>query len=120
MDHLCRDLGQRLQDEQPFVHPWVRHHQSRLIEHSIAVEQQVEIEGARPVPFGPHAIQRLFHLQQHVQQRARRQVGLQLGGGVEVFPLPRWSADRFGFVKRRHLGDTDAGLFAQRLHARSR
>src|SRR5207244_11687171 len=81
----------------------------------LAVEQQVEIYGARPVTHLAGPSQSSLNLQECPQEFVWFEFRLQLGSRVEKVPLPRWTADRCGLVIRRNLPDGDSGSLLKRL-----
>ncbi len=99
MNDAGSDLRERLKDEQAFVHPWMGNDQLRFAADEIAVEEQIEIEGARSILGGPHAAELAFDFKQEMKQVGGSEIGLQLGGGVEIRALIRRSADRRRLVE---------------------
>ena len=116
-----RDLGQRLQHEQPLVQSRMRQRQLRIVADRVAVQEQIEVDGARAVAFrrapGPGRFPRPAATRSSV---VGGQVGAQLGDGVEVRPLSGRAADGGRLV---HGGDAhylDARPAAQLGQRRSR
>jgi hypothetical protein len=106
---------QRLEHETPLGKPRVRHGQTRLFHNLVAVEQQVEVDRARPVarPVSTTS-QGLLHGKQTLEQGSRRQRGLHLDGRVQEAGLVE-KADRVGLAHARDGDDVDVGLVAQKL-----
>ncbi len=89
-DHeVGRDLHQRHQSEGPLHHARMRDFEVRLGDRLLAIEQYVDIDGARPEPHlaGAVAPEGVFNTEQHVQQLTRRQFGLHRHHQVEIRPL---------------------------------
>ena len=78
----------------------MRHGQMILGELHIAVNQQIEVDGARPpaARAGTVAAQQGFHMQAHIQQRVGGKGGVEQRAGVEKIILIR-IAPRRGDVK---------------------
>ena len=94
-------------------HAWVRDFEAWLADPQIAVEQDVQIEGARPVlkARGPIAAELLLDPHQTLQQSARREAGFQRDNGVDESGLCG-IANRCGGVEGRPAGDSPEGLKA--------
>lgn len=45
MNGLRSDRDERIQNEGPFVHPWMWHGQARLLNDSVPIEQKVDVQG---------------------------------------------------------------------------
>src|SRR6516162_9894128 len=98
MNGLWCDLGERLQDEQPFVHARMRDGQLRLVAHDVAVDQQVKIDRARALALLASPAQSSFHFQEDPQESVRWEIGLQLCGCIEVSPLACRTSNRRSHV----------------------
>src|SRR5260370_35167856 len=117
MPKVRGNLGQRLQDEEAFVQTRMRHSQLRPATDKIIVEQQVEVDGARPVVSIADAARLLLDFQERSQKLLRLELRLQLGGRVEKIALPRRPTDRLGFVIGRNLVNHDSGFLTERLES---
>ena len=115
MSYIWGDFGQRLQHEEPFVHMGMRHRQVHPASNQIAIEQYIQIDGARPVAYLADAAESLLNLQKYAQEFFRCQLRLQLGDGVEKISLSRRAANWRGLVIRRDLLDNDSGPSPQSL-----
>ena len=66
----------------------MRHDESRLVNHEIVVEQQIEIERARTVADGSHPGVLVLDPEKLLQQRFSRKLGLEArGAGWDRAPL---------------------------------
>jgi hypothetical protein len=101
------DLHKRLHDERAFPHSGVRDDQVRLVDHALAVKEQVEIECAGAVGDAALAAVSLLDCQQPIEKLARPEVGLEPGDGVEISRLAGGTADRLGLVHCRAAQDVD-------------
>jgi hypothetical protein len=101
-------LVQRFEDEQPFVEPRVRDDQPRLVDDLVAVEQEVEVDRPRPPPWAePEAPEGALDLEQPVEQAAWRELGVDLGRGVQERRLVG-VAPGLGLADRREAGGAEA------------
>ena len=98
---MRRDLVERDQDEGALGEARVRDDKTSSTDNKVAVEQDVEIEGARAVgdAGGAVAAKVLFDEEQGAKQFDGGQASFEGGGGVEKAGLLR-EADRRGGVKR--------------------
>src|SRR5574338_600485 len=103
------DLGQRLQHEGTLMHARMRHHQARLVDDRLAMQQQVEIHGTRRQVPGPRAPTFMLDRQQGVEQRARRQGGVHRDHCVDVVRVVVGHAHRRGVVERGARCDLRGG-----------
>ena len=89
--------------------------QTRLVEHEVVHQQQVEVDGARPVP-RPLAdpAELAFDLEQRREERSGRQGRLHRHRGVEE-PWLVEVADGIGLPERRHSDDIDLRPFGKEL-----
>src|SRR5690348_11498823 len=95
----------------------MRHGQARLVDHDVAVQEQVEVDRARPpVGLGTLASELALDLEETLEQRARLELGLELRDGVQEPRLIR-VAPRLGLTDRRkpHGVDPLGGLQDHRL-----
>jgi len=65
----------------------MRHCQSRLLDQPSAVEHDVEVEGARCVGKIAHPAMEALDLEQRIEQRARREAGINGGHGIDEVGL---------------------------------
>ncbi len=86
MPPVRRQIGQRPQDEGPALHPGMRQGRpARPPGGDFSMEiKQIEVDQAGGVGHGPDPPEGLLDLVQTRQQRVRRQVGRDLGHGVDV------------------------------------
>ena len=98
MKKTGRELRQRLQHEVPFVQTRMRYNQPFVFVNQIAVEQQIEIDGARPIAFLPHAPKLLLNGKQPLEQIVDLALGSYFDNGIEIRSLSCGSADRPGLV----------------------
>lgn len=115
MHSLRSDLGEGLEDEEAFLHPRVRHLQTRFVNGLLVIEQQVQVNCARrvAVAWGAPPSQFALDRQQSFQQFARRKRGAQGRGAIEIARLPRRPAYSFSLDERRHALDRDVRPSAQ-------
>ena len=92
----------------------MRNGQPGLVEHLVSVQEQVEIDRARPEALSTHAAEPLLDGQQSLEKLARAQVGLDPDGAVQERPL-RDRADRLGLADLGHGGQVDAVLGREQL-----
>ena len=78
-----RQFQERLQNKQPFMQPRMWQVQARLGQHTLAMQQQVQVQRARRVAVRAQAAMGLFNGQQRVQQRQRLQRSAQFSHGVD-------------------------------------
>lgn len=97
-DEVGREVGERGEDEGAFVQARVRQGESRMVEGGVAVEQQIEVEGAGAPAFGSDATARFLNGEKGVEQIERRKGGEEAGDGVEIVLLAG-RADGGGFVE---------------------
>ena len=71
------DFGERQEHEGAQMQARMRQGQARQVELDVVVEQQVEVEGARPVPVAADASETGFDVEQRVEQGFGRQRGFQ-------------------------------------------
>src|SRR5215468_4321109 len=113
MDEVGREVGERHQREGALVQARVREHEAGLVQHQLAVEQEVEVEAPRRVAdAGAHTAGERLDREQPLEQRARRERGAERHRRVQVRALRR-PADRRGLVDRRHREHGDALARAQ-------
>jgi hypothetical protein len=84
-DEIRLDLGQRAEDESPLVEPGMRDPEARLVDLLFPVDEQIEIE--RPRSLGrdsrPVAAEAGLDGEEEVEERPRRQLGLERKGTVQ-------------------------------------
>lgn len=83
MDHVGGDFGQGLKDEAAFVHQGMGDDQFLAGNDLIAVEQQVQIDGAGFPAGTADAADLVFDFKQAVQEGVGAEGGFDGGGGVE-------------------------------------
>lgn len=76
------------------MHARMRHHQIRLVDARLAIEQQIEIQNARPVRNATLATPSLLDRKKGLQQRSRRQLGLHVCHGIHEVGLIRITPGR--------------------------
>ena len=87
----------------------------RLVDLLVPVEEKVEVERARAVLAGDaDAAEALFGREEPVEELARRERRLELGGAVEEERL-RADADGLGFAERRDGDYLDPVLVGERV-----
>ena len=88
----------------------MRHLEARLVDALVPVEKQVEVERPRaargPCPDAPELA---FDREQHVEEAARRQRGLECDGPVEEPWLVGDRPDRVALTEGRHGHHFDTG-----------
>jgi hypothetical protein len=94
----------------------MRDDESRSFQDLVRVQEQVEVESARPVRFPPDPAKAALHVEQEAEEVIGGKVGLDFGGGIEVGPLPRRAADRRGLMVGGDFSDGDSGVLAQGLN----
>ena len=99
LDPFRRDVVQRREHERPLVHPRVRDLEVGLVDVLVAVEQDVDVQGARSPADRAHPILELLDAIADVEQLARREIGVDRDHRVEEVVLAR-TADRRGLVDR--------------------
>src|SRR5262245_55040171 len=80
----------------------MRHGQSRLVDHAVSVQNQIEIECSRRANVWPLASESLLDGLQCIEDRARRELRLACRRSVQKHRLRSWHIDRSGFVERRN------------------
>lgn len=116
-EHQIRsDLSERDQDERSLVESWVRDLESRLIDDSIVVDDQVEIEDSWPPPlfFGTVTPVLGFDGKQRVEQSARAEGGLDMDDAVEVGALLDGS-DRVCLDDGRFVDEVNVVVLSDRV-----
>src|SRR5258708_26633053 len=108
-----RDLVEGREHEGARVHAGVGDEETRLGDHAIAVEQQVEIERARRAGKFAPAAETPLGGEQRLQQRPRRELGLDCGNRVDKVGL-RADADGRAAVKGGRGEQSRAGQFGER------
>jgi len=117
VDQLRRDVTQGVEHERALVEPGVRNSESRALDDRVAVEEQVEIEGARRVAFGAaRASGRSLDGVQSCQQRRGGKGRREADRAVQVRALERAAnrprlaepcpAQKAHTRRRREPGDT--------------
>jgi hypothetical protein len=91
----------------------VRDDQIRFVDDPLAIQQQVEVQRTRGVGDRATAAVATLNLLKPFEQRARRQLGLNLSDGIEIGPLSRRTTDPLSLVERRAAADTDIPLLLQ-------
>jgi hypothetical protein len=107
-DKFRRDLRKRTENEGALVHPGMGNGEAGLVDHGIAVEQEVEIEGSGAADWHGCSVSAVgvLDLEEGVEQLTSPQVCLDYGRGVEEAGLRDW-ADGHGIDKcrdRHHAG----------------
>ena len=115
VDRAGTNFREGFQDETARVHARVRNGQLGRFLDQIAVEQDVEIDGARGVAFTADPAEFLLDFEQDGQQFLGLQVGLDFGDGIEIRLLIGRAADRIGFVEGGNLRQFDARVLLDRL-----
>src|SRR5436190_2078520 len=109
-DEARSKLVERLEDEAPLVEKRVRDGEPGLVDHLVAVEEEVEVERPRAVLAGdPDAAEALLDGEQAVEELARGQRRLELEGAVEEGRLSA-DADRLRLAEGRDGKDVDSLL----------
>jgi DUF4097 and DUF4098 domain-containing protein YvlB len=106
VDQIRGNFREWLQHEPPLAESWVWHHQPRLVDHRIPIENQIEIERAGCIRAGrpqPIAAPLLFDAEQDIEQLARRQQRSANRRGVEEQRLWTADAERRGLDVARHF-----------------
>ena len=95
----------------------MRHLEPRLVDRVVSVEQEVEVERPRTSRRAvAGSSERRLRLEQHVQQRPRRERRLERDRAVQKARLIRDKADRIRFAQRRHGDYLDLRIRGERLH----
>ena len=102
------NLEQRSQYEGTLMHAWVGQGQLAVVEHRVAMEQQIEIEGARGVGNASHTAMTCFNRQKLVQQRKGRELGVDGDHSIDKVRLVE-EPDGRASVKGGAGGHTGAG-----------
>src|SRR5205809_482561 len=93
----------------------MRDAQARLIHDLVVVDEYVEVHGSRPPAHAaPHAAGRLLDAEQHVEQLAGGERGLDGRRPVQEERLVD-EPDRVGLAEGRHGRDLDSRLFREQL-----
>lgn len=103
------DIREGLEHEGPLVQPRMRDAQSRLVDLGVSVDEEVEVERPRTLRRNPlaHAPEPLLDREQHVEELARRQLGLECDHAVQKARLVDVS-DRRGIDQPRDGDDVDS------------
>lgn len=106
MSRIGRDLSEGQQDEAALVHAWVRHEEPLGGENAIAVENEVQVEGARAICDAVAAVaaEETFDLKQAIEQRLGCEGGFKRDGGIQKGGLIG-VADGLSGVEARACGD---------------
>ena len=115
VDDVGRDGGEGFENEAALVHSRVRHDQVRLVDDRVFAKKQVEVNNARTPVLGANAAKARFDFQKTFEYPARRKIGLNLGGGVQVGRLRR-PADGHGFDEGADANDANARRPSQRFN----
>ena len=109
------EFAQGHEDEPALVHARMWHHEIRFVDHPLAVEQDVQIDGpgARPIVLIP--VERVFDLPEDGQEAPGGDVRLQLDNAVQEPPVPRLGmvVHWLSFVEHRHAQDLGVRQQAQ-------
>ena len=84
-----RDLGGGLEDEEALEHTGVRHIDPGGRDDEVVVEEEVEVDLARPVPDAAHASEARLHVVEEPEKARGIQLRDRLGGAVQVKALWR-------------------------------
>ena len=103
IDPFRSNLGQRGQHECALAEPWVRDDQAGLVDHLVAIENQVQVECAGRAGKGPLPSELPLEIEQPLEQRPGRQGRSARDGAVQELRL-RANPDRGGAVP---AGDAD-------------
>ncbi len=103
-------FGERDEDEGTLGKAGMRDFKAGLGESEIAVEEDIEVEGARTVGRGARAIaaEAALNGEERVKEWARREIGFKSDDGVEEAGLIG-EADRLGGIERGTRGDATEG-----------
>jgi len=104
MDQKRIEFVERDQDEPPLVKPRMGNRQSRFIDDAVAVEQQIEIDGAGTGPVGLVAAQCLLDFPEDGEQTLGRELRFKLHDSVQEPAVSRMRAvlHRLGLVQQGH------------------
>lgn len=108
MAPLRRDLGQWAHDEAALVRPRMRRLQARLVDDAPAIGDEVDVEGARGVGFGPAAAKARFDGEDGLQHGARSKARLDKHDAVAIRRTV-WVGPGGGAPPARPPDDAQAG-----------
>jgi hypothetical protein len=86
-----------------------------LVDHQIAVEEEIEIDRPRPPAHAAVAMERVLHRCQQIEQFVRPQLGVDQAGTVEERRLSRWAPHRHGLPRPAHRQQVDPGHEAEQF-----
>ena len=98
------EFAQRHEDESALVHSRMRHYKILLVDHPLAVEQNVQIDGSGPRSILLIPAERSLDLPEDGQEALRRDTCLKLHDAVQEPPVPRLGMvfDWLSFIEQRH------------------
>ena len=112
-DQARIELGERLESERAIAESRVRNRQTRLVEHDIAVDQQVEVDGPRTEALVADPPEPALDLEERSEQVARPKSRVERDGAVQE-PRLLDRSPRLRLAKRRDLDHLDGGLRPKR------
>jgi len=110
MAELRGDFGKGSKDKIALQHARVRDLKRRCVDHGVAVEEDVEVDEARPVGEGLAAAHAGFDSAESGEEFFRRESGAGFQGSVEEPRLVQIT-DGFRLVKTGEPRDGEAGVF---------
>ena len=87
-----------------------------IVDNGIVVEQQIEIDGARPPTLATFPMEGVFHRRQHAEHFMGAQIGFDQTGTVEKRRLADRPTDRARFPEAAHFLQCHAGHESQQLN----